>query len=102
MNLLLIGSEWTTLPYIVKLDDSSLEGAVEVFETMNADVKRDMYTPFFIVDLDSGESYRVMRATGYLESGYVGPKYEISKTAFVRVGSETPPEYFDELEEGEA
>jgi hypothetical protein len=101
MNLLLVGSEWTTLPYMVKLDDSSIEDALNACATMSADVTRDMYTPYFIVDLDTGESYRVMRARGHLRSDYDGPKYEISKTAFVRVGSETPVEYFDEPEQEE-
>jgi len=101
MNLLLVGSEWTTLPYMVRFDDSSIEEALAACATMDKDVTRDMYTPFFIVDLDTGESYRVMRARGHLEPDYEGPAFEVTDSAFMRVGSATPPEYFDDPEEFE-
>ena len=98
MNLLLVGSEWTTLPYIVKLDDSSIEEALSAVAKMDEDVTRDMYTPFFIIDMDTGESKRVMRARGHLEPDYEGPAFEVTDSAFMRVGSATPPEYFDDPE----
>ena len=94
MKFLLIGTELTTRPYAFEFDSVDVKAALEVASAMSDDLQRSAYYPQFLVNQDTNECLRVVRALGSDAVGYEGPEYAVSTSAFTIAGVETPDEYY--------
>ena len=86
----------TTRPYAFEVDCENFEAALEVASSMSADLKRSAYYPLFVINQDTNECMRIVRAMGSGAIDYDGPEYAVSRSAFTVAGIETKDEYFNE------
>lgn len=85
MKFLLVADTPSTLPFVVKIDEQTIEGACSKAAKIEADEL--FMSALFLVDLESGETKRMVRD---------GEGWKVSDTAFDRLGVATPDEYFAE------
>ena len=91
MKFIMLGREMSTLDYVVKVEADSVDDVLKVAVEMKDDGTRDSYTPFFIIDLDNGECYRINRDKDL--------NWKANDTAFSIFGVATPDDYFEEVSE---
>ena len=101
MKFLLIGSELTTRPYAFEFDGEDVKSALEVASSMSSDLNRSYYMPQFLINLETDECLRIVRAIGSDAIDYDGPEYAVSSSAFVIAGIETKDEYYKEPQTAE-
>jgi hypothetical protein len=101
MKFLLIGSELTTRAYAFEFEGEDVKAALKVASDMSEDLQRSSYYPLFLINQDTNECLRVVRALGSDVRGYEGPEYAVSPSAFVVAGMETPDEYYSKPQTAE-
>ena len=86
MKFLLMADTPATLPFVVGIDEETIEQALAKATAM--EVEEGFMTCLFMVDLESGEAKRMYRN---------GEEWAANDTAFRRdLGVMTPDEYFKE------
>jgi len=84
MKFLLVADTPSTLPFVVKIDEQTIEDAMSRTATM--ETEELFMSALFLVDLESGEAKRMVRD---------GDGWKVSDTAYEKnLGVETPDEYF--------
>lgn len=91
MSYLIIGADYTSLPYVIDFDGSE-EGALKRVEQEEKNPERAGFRPMFLVDFDAKTVMRILRA------GSDSPdEWRLADEARTVVGINTPDEYFTEI-----